>query len=256
MYLRKNLKIKEFKTMKKIAPKHTENNKITKTAPAGKTSEKEKVEEHQKDLSNLPIKPLQTNKLTDKILNKKTDNHSETNETHKNGEHLDNVGNLATNITKPVDNTTSTTTPSKPVDVNSGATTTPVDTTKPVDNTAGTSTVTTPSTTSSDSIFTSTTGNEKFTATTAKDTFVFPSKITGQDVITGFDPKADVLQFGASTGQHLGSANIHNADYILKYATVDSGSDVVIMSEHAGSTITLLGVHKADLSATNFDFYS
>lgn len=127
--------------------------------------------------------------------------------------------------------------------------------------TTDTSTGTNTSTTSGQT-FKSSTGADNFTATDGADTFLFAQQTTGKDVITGFDPKMDKLVFGSPTATNqsrnategtVGPQRDHNAKYVLDLYTNDKGNDVVIMTDHS-SSITLLGVHKADLSASNFEF--
>lgn len=126
----------------------------------------------------------------------------------------------------------------------------------------GTTGTTTP-TTSTGQTFTSTSGNDPFTATSGADKFVYAQQTTGQDTITGFDPKMDVLVFGQAGATNesknanpgsVGSERDHNANYVLDSYTTDTTQGVVITTDHK-SSITLLGVHKADLSPSNFEFH-
>jgi hypothetical protein len=87
------------------------------------------------------------------------------------------------------------------------------------------------------------TPNETLTGLGAKDTFVFNFANVGKATVTDFHPAADTLQFG--------NAIFANAQGALA-ATHDDGQGNTVVGLDAHDTITLAGVVKAQLHATDF----
>ncbi|WOH56056.1 DUF4347 domain-containing protein [Bradyrhizobium sp. BWC-3-1] len=87
-------------------------------------------------------------------------------------------------------------------------------------------------------------GNDALTGSSGQDTFVFSQPI-GNDVVHSFDVSSDVIDL-ISYGWHTFSdVQSHTAD--------DAGGNAVITLAD-GQTVTLDGVHAADLIAANFEF--
>ncbi|WP_420965872.1 VCBS domain-containing protein [Bradyrhizobium sp. B120] len=87
-------------------------------------------------------------------------------------------------------------------------------------------------------------GNDHLTGSSGNDLFVFSQPI-GNDVIHSFDISADTLDLISYGWQNFADVQAHTADDA-------NGNAVVTLAD--GQTITLDGVHAADLTAANFEF--
>ncbi|WP_342710725.1 VCBS domain-containing protein [Bradyrhizobium sp. B124] len=87
-------------------------------------------------------------------------------------------------------------------------------------------------------------GNDHLTGSSGNDLFVFSQPI-GNDVIHSFDISADTLDLISYGWQSFSDVQAHTADD-------GNGNAVVTLAD--GQTITLDGVHAADLTAANFEF--
>jgi Ca2+-binding RTX toxin-like protein len=86
-------------------------------------------------------------------------------------------------------------------------------------------------------------GNDTMTGGNGPDTFVFGPNF-GNDVITGFKPNTDAIQFDHSLFANFAAVRAHAAS---------DGHDTVIKYD-ANETITLLGVALSSLHANDFFF--
>ncbi|WGS19721.1 Ig-like domain-containing protein [Bradyrhizobium sp. ISRA463] len=87
-------------------------------------------------------------------------------------------------------------------------------------------------------------GDDNLTGSSAHDTFVFSQPI-GNDVVHSFDVSSDVIDLISYGWQSFSDVQAHTADDA-------SGNAVITLAD--GQTITLDGVHAADLSSANFEF--
>nr|QIG91066.1 hypothetical protein G6P99_00015 [Bradyrhizobium sp. 6(2017)] len=87
-------------------------------------------------------------------------------------------------------------------------------------------------------------GNDHLTGSSGHDTFVFSQPI-GNDVVHGFEVSSDVIDLISYGWQSFSDVQAHTADDA-------NGNAVVTLAD--GQTITLDGVHTADLTAANFEF--
>jgi hypothetical protein len=85
--------------------------------------------------------------------------------------------------------------------------------------------------------------NQTLTGTGASDTFVFNFQALGHDTVANFHPDADALQFAGSM--------FANVQAVLN-ATADDGHGNTVISLDAHDTITLTGILKAQLHASDF----
>ncbi len=87
--------------------------------------------------------------------------------------------------------------------------------------------------------------NQTLTGSGASDTFVFNFAGVGHDTVTDFHPATDALQFSGPI--------FANAQAALN-ATHDDGHGNTVVALDAHDTITLTGVLKTQLHATDFHF--
>jgi VCBS repeat-containing protein len=87
-------------------------------------------------------------------------------------------------------------------------------------------------------------GDDTLTGSVGHDTFVFSQPI-GHDVVHSFDVSADTIDLISYGWQSFADVQAHTADDA-------NGNAVITLGD--GQTITLDGVHAADLSSTNFEF--
>ncbi|MFQ3453767.1 Ig-like domain-containing protein, partial [Bradyrhizobium sp. UFLA01-814] len=87
-------------------------------------------------------------------------------------------------------------------------------------------------------------GNDHLTGSSGHDTFVFSQPI-GDDVVHNFEVSSDVIDLISYGWQSFADVQAHTADDA-------NGNAVVTLAD--GQTITLDGVHAADLTAANFEF--
>ncbi|MDA9410580.1 hypothetical protein XH80_28665, partial [Bradyrhizobium sp. CCBAU 45384] len=87
-------------------------------------------------------------------------------------------------------------------------------------------------------------GNDTLTGSSGHDTFVFSQPI-GNDVVHSFEVSSDVIDLISYRWQSFADVQAHAADDA-------SGNAVITLAD--GQTITLDGVHAADLTAANFEF--
>jgi hypothetical protein len=87
-------------------------------------------------------------------------------------------------------------------------------------------------------------GDDNLTGSNGQDTFVFSQPI-GNDVVHSFDVSSDVIDLISYGWQSFSDVQAHSADDANGNAVITLGDD---------QTITLDGVHTADLTATNFEF--
>ncbi len=87
-------------------------------------------------------------------------------------------------------------------------------------------------------------GNDTLTGSSGHDTFVFSQPI-GNDVVHSFEVSFDVIDLISYGWQSFADVQAHAADDA-------SGNAVITLAD--GQTITLDGVHSADLTAANFEF--
>ncbi|WP_456780966.1 hypothetical protein [Bradyrhizobium sp. USDA 3315] len=87
-------------------------------------------------------------------------------------------------------------------------------------------------------------GNDTLTGSSGHDTFVFSQPI-GNDVVHSFEVSSDVIDLISYGWQSFADVQAHTADDA-------SGNAVITLAD--GQTITLDGVHAADLTASNFEF--
>ena len=87
--------------------------------------------------------------------------------------------------------------------------------------------------------------NQTLSGLAASDTFVFNFAAVGHDTVANFHPATDTLQFSGSI--------FANAQAILN-ATQDDGHGNTVVALDAHDTITLNGVLKAQLNASDFHF--
>ncbi|SDF84993.1 VCBS repeat-containing protein, partial [Bradyrhizobium brasilense] len=87
-------------------------------------------------------------------------------------------------------------------------------------------------------------GDDNLTGASGRDTFVFSQPI-GNDVVHSFEVSSDVIDLISYGWQSFADVQAHTADDA-------SGNAVITLAD--GQTITLDGVHAADLTASNFEF--
>ncbi|MGY4608900.1 VCBS repeat-containing protein [Bradyrhizobium sp. USDA 4474] len=87
-------------------------------------------------------------------------------------------------------------------------------------------------------------GNDTLTGSSGHDTFVFSQPI-GNDVVHSFDVSSDVIDLISYGWQSFADVQAHTADDA-------NGNALITLAD--GQTITLDGVHAADLTAANFEF--
>ncbi|MCA6120748.1 hypothetical protein J6500_02350, partial [Bradyrhizobium sp. WSM 1704] len=87
-------------------------------------------------------------------------------------------------------------------------------------------------------------GDDTLTGSSGHDTFVFSQPI-GHDVLYSFEVSADVIDLISYGWQTFADVQAHTADDVRGNAVITLAS---------GQTITLDGVHAADLTAANFEF--
>ncbi|WP_338699118.1 VCBS domain-containing protein [Bradyrhizobium sp. 26S5] len=87
-------------------------------------------------------------------------------------------------------------------------------------------------------------GDDTLTGSSGHDTFVFSQPI-GNDVVHNFEVSSDVIDLISYGWQSFSDVQAHTADDA-------NGNAVVTLAD--GQTITLDGVHTADLTAANFEF--
>ncbi|MCK1711246.1 VCBS domain-containing protein [Bradyrhizobium sp. 143] len=87
-------------------------------------------------------------------------------------------------------------------------------------------------------------GNDHLTGSSGHDLFVFSQPI-GKDVVHSFEVSSDVIDLISYTWQSFADVQAHTADDA-------SGNAVITLAD--GQTITLDGVHAADLTAANVEF--
>ncbi|WP_166294186.1 Ig-like domain-containing protein [Bradyrhizobium sp. 2S1] len=87
-------------------------------------------------------------------------------------------------------------------------------------------------------------GNDHLTGSSGHDTFVFSQPI-GNDAVHSFEVSSDVIDLISYGWQSFADVQAHTADDA-------SGNAVITLAD--GQTITLDGVHTADLTAANFEF--
>ena len=85
--------------------------------------------------------------------------------------------------------------------------------------------------------------NQSLTGLAASDTFVFNFAGVGKATVTDFHPEADVLQFKGSI-----FANVQD----ILNATHDDGHGNAVIAIDSHDTVTLNGVHRAQLHAGDF----
>jgi 20S proteasome alpha/beta subunit len=86
--------------------------------------------------------------------------------------------------------------------------------------------------------------SQDLTGSSGRDTFVFSQPI-GSDVVHSFDVSSDTIDLIGYSLQSFGDVQAHTADDA-------NGNAVITLAD--GQTITLDGVHRADLTAANFEF--
>ncbi|WFU38082.1 VCBS domain-containing protein [Bradyrhizobium sp. CB82] len=87
-------------------------------------------------------------------------------------------------------------------------------------------------------------GDDTLTASSGHDLFVFSQPI-GNDIVHSFEVSSDVIDLISYGWQSFADVQAHTADDA-------NGNAVITLTD--GQTITLDGVHAADLSAANFEF--
>ncbi|OKO71616.1 Ig-like domain-containing protein, partial [Bradyrhizobium sp. NAS96.2] len=87
-------------------------------------------------------------------------------------------------------------------------------------------------------------GDDTLTGSSGHDTFVFSQPI-GNDVVHSFEVSSDVIDLISYGWQSFADVQTHTADDA-------NGNAVITLAD--GQTITLDGVHAADLTAANFEF--
>ncbi|WP_210241866.1 VCBS domain-containing protein [Bradyrhizobium elkanii] len=87
-------------------------------------------------------------------------------------------------------------------------------------------------------------GNDTLTGSSGHDSFVFSQPI-GYDVVHSFEVSSDVIDLISYGWQSFADVQAHTADDA-------SGNAVITLTD--GQTITLDGIHGADLTAANFEF--
>ncbi|WP_128971356.1 beta strand repeat-containing protein [Bradyrhizobium tropiciagri] len=87
-------------------------------------------------------------------------------------------------------------------------------------------------------------GDDNLTGSSSHDTFVFSQPI-GNDVVHNFEVSSDVIDLISYGWQSFADVQAHTTDDA-------SGNAVITLAD--GQTVTLDGVHAADLTATNFEF--
>ncbi|MGY8685639.1 VCBS domain-containing protein, partial [Bradyrhizobium sp. UFLA05-153] len=87
-------------------------------------------------------------------------------------------------------------------------------------------------------------GNDTLTGSSGHDTLVFSQPI-GNDVVHSFEVSSDVIDLISYGWQSFADVQTH---------TTDDASGNAVITLAAGQTITLDGVHAADLTAANFEF--
>ncbi|MGX1362261.1 VCBS domain-containing protein [Bradyrhizobium elkanii] len=87
-------------------------------------------------------------------------------------------------------------------------------------------------------------GDDHLTGSAGHDTFVFSQPI-GNDVVHSFEVSSDVIDLISYGWQSFADVQAHTADDAI-------GNAVITLAD--GQTITLDGVHAADLTASNFEF--
>nr|WP_276540315.1 VCBS domain-containing protein [Bradyrhizobium elkanii] len=87
-------------------------------------------------------------------------------------------------------------------------------------------------------------GDDTLTGSNGHDTFVFSQPI-GHDVVHSFDVSSDVIDLISYGWQSFADVQVHTADDA-------NGNAVITLAD--GQTVTLDGVHTADLTPANFEF--
>jgi hypothetical protein len=102
-----------------------------------------------------------------------------------------------------------------------------------------------PSNAPASSTIAATAPNQTLTGNAASDTFVFNFAGVGQATVTDFHPTTDTLQFSSQMFANLQAA---------LNATHDDGHGNTVIALDAHDTITLNGIIKAQLQASDFHF--